>query len=81
MSMTAKTGEAPTGPADLEPTWASSATDLVTTALGASRIWASLVHGILNEGYWASTGATQIRGRELIVARHRGGRAVQRARR
>ncbi len=68
MSVTAKTGEAPSGPADMAPTWTSSAKDLVTTALGASRIWASLGHGILNEVYWPSTGSPQIRDMGFIVA-------------
>jgi glucoamylase len=43
------------------PTWASSDKDFVTTALGNSRLWASIGHGIINEIYWPSTGRPQIR--------------------
>ena len=68
MTMAAETGEAPSGPTNVAATWASSAKDLVTTALGASRIWASLGHGILNEVYWPSTGTPQIRDMGFIVS-------------
>ncbi len=43
------------------PTWCSSDKDFVTTALGASRLWATIGHGIINEVYWPSTGEPQIR--------------------
>jgi glucoamylase len=33
----------------------------MTTALGTSRLWATIGHGIVNEVYWPSTGAPQIR--------------------
>src|SRR5205085_9824644 len=42
---------APGGPGS-RPTWTSSAKDLVTTALGTSRVWVTLGYGILNEVYW-----------------------------
>lgn len=61
-------GPAPSGPSDLTPTWTSSAKDLVTTALGAGRVWATIGHGILNEVYWPSTGEPQIRDLAFIVA-------------
>ncbi|HEY2591087.1 MAG TPA: glycoside hydrolase family 15 protein, partial [Steroidobacteraceae bacterium] len=35
--------------------------DFVTTALGSSRLWATVGHGIINEVYWPSTGQPQIR--------------------
>lgn len=50
------------------PTWTSSAKDLVTTALGPSRVWATIGHGILNEVYWPETGRPQIRDLGFIVA-------------
>src|SRR5215472_11973542 len=50
------------------PTWTSSAKDLVTTALGTSRVWVTLGHGILNEVYWPATGTPQIRDLGFIVA-------------
>jgi glucoamylase len=41
---------------------------MVTTALGPSRVWATLGHGILNEVYWPSAGRPQIRDLGFIVA-------------
>ncbi len=41
---------------------------MVTTALGPSRVWATLGHGILNEVYWPSAGLPQIRDLGFIVA-------------
>src|SRR5277367_4333892 len=58
---------APGGPGS-RPTWTSSAKDMVTTALGASRVWVTLGHGIVNEVYWPSTGRPQIRDLGFIVA-------------
>jgi glucoamylase len=43
------------------PTWSSSDKDFITTALGTSRLWATIGHGIINEVYWPSTGTPQIR--------------------
>jgi glucoamylase len=51
---------APGAPSSL-PTWTSSAKDMVTTALGTSRVWVTLGHGIVNEIYWPATGTPQIR--------------------
>lgn len=50
------------------PTWTSSAKDRVITALGPSRLWATIGHGILNEVYWPATGQPQIRDLGFIVA-------------
>ncbi|MDE3103285.1 MAG: glucan 1,4-alpha-glucosidase [Chloroflexota bacterium] len=50
------------------PTWSSSAKDFVVTALGPSRLWATLGHGIVNEVYWPATGMPQIRDLGFIVA-------------
>src|SRR5215472_14324461 len=49
------------------PTWTSSAKDMVTTALGTSRVWVTLGYGILNEIYWPATGQPQIRDLGFIV--------------
>jgi glucoamylase len=49
------------GAPGVSPTWCSSDKDFVTTALGASRLWATVGHGIVNEVYWPSTGEPQIR--------------------
>ncbi|QDU87901.1 Glucoamylase precursor [Pirellulimonas nuda] len=56
------------GSPGIDPTWCSSAKDLVTTALGASRVWVTLGYGILNEVFWPSTGQPQIRDLGFIVA-------------
>src|SRR5512143_1698745 len=53
----------------IPPTWASSAKDLVTTALGQSRLWATTGFGIVNEVYWPETGEPQIRDLGFILAR------------
>jgi glucoamylase len=50
------------------PTWTSSAKDMVTSALGPSRVWVTLGHGIINEVYWPSAGRPQIRDLGFIVA-------------
>ncbi len=60
-------GDAPSGPQALSPTWTSSAKDLIATALGPSRLWAALGHGIVNEVYWPSTGEPQIRDLGFVV--------------
>lgn len=56
------------GAPGIAPTWTSSAKDLVTTALGPGRVWATVGHGILNEVYWPATGRPQIRDLGFIVA-------------
>ena len=60
-------GDVPSGARALSPTWTSSAKDLITTALGPSRLWAALGHGVVNEVYWPSTGEPQIRDLGFIV--------------
>ncbi|MCW5639218.1 MAG: glucan 1,4-alpha-glucosidase [Rubrivivax sp.] len=65
----------------IAPTWASSAKDMVSTALGASRVWATFGYGIVNEVYWPSTGHPQIRDLGFIVARRGGWTEVKRAQR
>ena len=49
------------GAPGLAPTWSSSDKDFVTTALGASRLWVTVGHGVLNEVYWPSTGEPRLR--------------------
>jgi glucoamylase len=50
------------------PTWTSSAKDMVTTALGPSRVWVTMGFGIINEIYWPETGQPQVRDLGFIVA-------------
>jgi glucoamylase len=71
------TTNAPGAPG-LRPTWTSSAKDMVTTALGSSRVWVSLGYGILNEIYWPATGQPQIRDLGFIVAGPSGWSEVKR---
>jgi glucoamylase len=52
----------------IPPTWCSSDKDMVSAALGPSRIWATIGHGILNEVYWPSTGKPQVRDLGFIIA-------------
>lgn len=73
-------GEAPGRPG-IPPTWTSSAKDMVSTALGSSRVWATFGHGIVNEVYWPSTGLPQIRDLGFIIAGPDGWVEVKRAHR
>src|SRR3546814_17362084 len=63
------------------PTWTSSAKDMVTTALGSSRVWVTLGYGILNEVYWPSAGRPPIRALGFIVAGPSGWHEVTRVQR
>ena len=54
-------GGAAFGAPGIAPTWSSSDKDYISTALGGSRLWATVGHGIINEVYWPSTGQPQIR--------------------
>lgn len=59
--------EAPGGPGVL-PTWASSAKDIVGTALGPSRVWFTIGYGIINEVFYPRVDLPQIRDLGFIVA-------------
>jgi len=54
-------GGAAFGAPGIAPTWSSSDKDYVSTALGGSRLWVTVGHGIINEIYWPSTGQPQVR--------------------
>lgn len=56
------------GQPGIPPTWTTSDKDAVGTALGASRLWYTVGHGILNEVYWPATGQPQLRDLGFIVA-------------
>jgi glucoamylase len=51
----------PPGAPGISPTWSSSDKDFVTSALGSSRLWVTIGHGVLNEVYWPSTGEPRLR--------------------
>ncbi len=69
------------GAPGMRPTWTSSAKDVVTTALGTSRVWVTIGYGILNEVYWPATGRPQLRDLGFIVAGPKGWTEVKRAQR
>lgn len=50
------------------PAWTTSAKDIVGTALGGSRVWYTVGHGILNEVFWPTCSIPQIRDLGFIVA-------------
>jgi glucoamylase len=54
-------GDVAFGAPGIAPTWSSSDKDYVSTALGGSRLWVTVGHGIINEIYWPSTGQPQVR--------------------
>lgn len=61
-------GGAAFGSPGIAPSWTSSAKDLVTTALGPTRLWATIGLGILTEVDWPSTGTPQVRDLGFIIA-------------
>lgn len=69
-----KNDEQPIAPEDapgapgIPPTWTSSAKDAIGCALGPSRLWFTIGHGILNEIYWPRVDLPQIRDLGFIVA-------------
>jgi len=69
------------GAPGIAPTWCSSDKDFVTTALGASRVWASIGHGIVNEVYWPSTGQPQVRDLGFYLVSAKGWIDLKRVRR
>ena len=68
------------GKPGVAPTWCSSDKDFITTALGTSRLWATVGHGIVNEVYWPSTGKPQIRDLSFYLIGSKGWVDLKRAR-
>src|SRR6202453_3559906 len=64
-------GHAPGSPG-INPTWTSSAKDMVGCALGPSRVWFTLGFGIVNEVYYPRIDIPQIRDLGFIVADGKG---------
>ena len=60
-------GHAPGAPG-IAPSWTSSDKDLVGTAIGSSRLWFTLGHGIVNEVYYPRIDIPQIRDLGFIVS-------------
>jgi glucoamylase len=69
------------GKPGIDPTWCSSDKDFVTTALGPSRLWVTVGHGIVNEVYWPSTGQPQLRDLGFYLVGAQGWIDLKRARR
>ncbi|WP_448192583.1 glycoside hydrolase family 15 protein [Azospirillum sp. sgz301742] len=61
--------EPPVLPGDPSEAWASSAKDVVLTALGSSRVWVTIAGGIPTEMFWPSSGRPQIRRLGFLVCR------------
>jgi glucoamylase len=59
---------APAPGVPVSPVMAPGPKDVVTTGLGAGRVWATVGQGILHEVYWPSAGEPQIRDMGFIVA-------------
>lgn len=62
---------APGGPG-IQPTWTSSAKDLVGCGLNGSRVWFTIGRGILNEVYYPRADIPQIRDLGFIVSDNNG---------
>jgi glucoamylase len=56
------------GAPGLDPTWSSSAKEMVGCALGSSRLWFTIGGGIVNEVYYPRVDIPQIRDLGFIVA-------------
>jgi glucoamylase len=56
------------GAPGIPPSWASSAKDMVGTALGPARLWFTIGYGIVNEVYYPRVDLPQIRDLGFIVA-------------
>src|SRR5579859_8086709 len=61
-------GPAPPPGAMARQSLATGAKDLVLTALGTSRVWATMAHGILTEISWPAVDQPQIRDFGFLVA-------------
>lgn len=66
-----ETSSAPGAPG-IEPTWCSSAKDMVGCGLGPGRLWFTIGGGIVNEVYYPRIDIPQIRDLGFIVADDRG---------
>ena len=68
MTPSAVSPQSAPGAPGIAPTWTSSDKDLVGTAIGSSRLWFTLGHGIVNEVYFPRVDIPQIRDLGFIVA-------------
>jgi glucoamylase len=61
-------GQAPAPDRQAAQSWTSGAKDLVMTALGSSRIWATLARGIVTEVYWPAVDQPQVKDLGFLAA-------------
>jgi glucoamylase len=60
-------GPAPLPSAQAVPSWTSGAKDLVMTALGSSRVWATTGQGIFTEIYWPAVDQPQVKDLGFLI--------------
>ena len=60
-------GPAPLPPAQAVQSWTSGAKDLVMTALGSSRVWATTGQGIFTEIYWPAVDQPQVKDLGFLI--------------
>jgi glucoamylase len=60
-------GPAPVPQAQAAQSWTSGAKDLVMTALGTSRLWATMAQGIFTEIYWPAVDQPQVKDFGFLV--------------
>ena len=60
-------GPAPAPSAQAVPSWTSGAKDLVMTALGSSRVWATTGQGIFTEIYWPAVDQPQVKDLGFLI--------------
>jgi hypothetical protein len=60
-------GPAPLPSAQAVPSWTSGAKDLVMTALGSSRVWATIGQGIFTEIYWPAVDQPQVKDLGFLI--------------
>src|SRR5437764_81519 len=61
-------GPAPVPGTQAAQSWTSGAKDLVMTALGTSRLWATMARGIFTEIYWPAVDQPQVKDFGFLVA-------------
>ncbi|HEX5297994.1 MAG TPA: glycoside hydrolase family 15 protein [Streptosporangiaceae bacterium] len=61
-------GPAPVPGTQAAQSWTSGAKDLVMTALGTSRVWATMTRGIFTEIYWPAVDQPQVKDFGFLVA-------------
>src|SRR5438552_9841486 len=74
-------GRAPLPRAQAAQSWTSGAKDLVMTALGTSRVWATTGQGIFTEIYWPAVDQPQVKDLGFLIGGVSGSRWWQEVKR